>query len=413
MTEHDTPQYRSPLLSRPGAVAATGVDTGVALHYGNPVAEGRALSAGKGILDLSHQDVVLVAGPDRLTWLNSITSQNMLNIGADDGYELLVLDTKGHIEYAAAAADDGDTTWLMVESGRGEPLTAWLQSMQFAMRVEVSHVSDEWATIGVVSPEDFDDVITTLQDACEIAMDWLDPWPGITEGGTSYYPVADGSGTGGSGTDHPGAEHKWYRLVILRDELEDAVAGLEKDGFQLVGSWASEAERIAALRPRWGTEVDERTIAHELDWLRTAVHMDKGCYRGQETIARVHNLGRPPRRLVFLDIDGSQAILPEPGAEIYALPEGSAELGRPVGRVTSSSRHHELGHIALALIKRSVPVDQVLVIPVDSEMLTATQTEVVSQSGEPITRPAPRPETLREVGRRPGGGLAGMPGAFG
>ena len=79
----------------------------------------------------------------------------------------------------------------------------------------------------------------------------------------------------------------------------------------LAGIWAAEALRVAAWRPRLGFETDHRTIVHEVDWLRTAVHLHKGCYRGQETVARVHNLGRPPRRLVFLHLDGSGHVLPD------------------------------------------------------------------------------------------------------
>ena len=68
----------------------------------------------------------------------------------------------------------------------------------------------------------------------------------------------------------------------------------------------------------------------------------RGCYKGQETVARVHNLGRPPRRLVFLDIDGSEHTLPAVGSELFV--EGKA---RPVGRITSVALHHEAGPIAL------------------------------------------------------------------
>jgi folate-binding protein YgfZ len=124
----------------------------------------------------------------------------------------------------------------------------------------------------------------------------------------------------------------------------------------LAGTWASEALRVAAWRPRLGFETDHRTIAHEVDWLRTAVHLHKGCYRGQETIARVHNLGRPPRRLVFLHLDGSGHTLPERGGEVFADGE------RPVGLLTSVARHHEHGPIGLALVKRNVPVEAVLTV---------------------------------------------------
>ena len=74
----------------------------------------------------------------------------------------------------------------------------------------------------------------------------------------------------------------------------------------LAGTWAYEALRIAAGRPRLGLDTDHRTIPHELGWIETAVHLSKGCYRGQETVARVHNLGHPPRRLVRLHLDGAR-----------------------------------------------------------------------------------------------------------
>jgi folate-binding protein YgfZ len=126
-------------------------------------------------------------------------------------------------------------------------------------------------------------------------------------------------------------------------------------GWDLAGTWASEALRVAAWRPRLGFETDHRTIPHEVDWLRTAVHLQKGCYRGQETIARVHNLGRPPRRLVMLHLDGSVHQLPARGAEVK-----NGE--RTIGFVTTTARHHELGPIALALIKRSTPLDTELTV---------------------------------------------------
>ena len=96
----------------------------------------------------------------------------------------------------------------------------------------------------------------------------------------------------------------------------DRARGVRRRHGTLVGTWALEALRVAAWRPRLGHETDHRTIPHEVDWLRTAVHLTKGCYRGQETVARVHNLGRPPRRLVMLHLDGSGHGLPEQGADV-------------------------------------------------------------------------------------------------
>ena len=102
---------------------------------------------------------------------------------------------------------------------------------------------------------------------------------------------------------HP-APDLWH---VARSSCPRAdLAGSAGRGRRATGLWAYEALRVEARRPRLGFETDHRTIPHEVDWLRTAVHLQKGCYRGQETVARVHNLGRPPRRLVLLHLDGSR-----------------------------------------------------------------------------------------------------------
>jgi folate-binding protein YgfZ len=76
------------------------------------------------------------------------------------------------------------------------------------------------------------------------------------------------------------------------------------------GLWAFEALRIARGEPRLGLGTDHRTIPNEAGWIGTAVHLDKGCYRGQETVVRVHTLRRPPHRLTLLHLDGSDNLLP-------------------------------------------------------------------------------------------------------
>src|SRR5260370_19393757 len=139
--------------------------------------------------------------------------------------------------------------------------------------------------------------------------------------------------------------------VIVARERSPAVAEeLRARGAVLAGMWAYEALRIAARRPRFGLDTDHRTIPHEVGWIETAVHLSKGCYRGQETVARVQNLGHPPRRLVFLHLDGSEDALPAHGDPVELA-------GTRVGFVGSAARHYELGPIALGLIKRTVPVD--------------------------------------------------------
>lgn len=364
---------RSPLMARTGAVEGGGPDAGVALHYGNPVAEQRALVAGRGIVDLSQLGVVTVAGPDRISWLNTLSSQLLLELQPGQSSELLLLDPNGRIEHAAALVDDGEKAWLITEGANVPDLVAWLEKMRFMLRVEVA---DETAAVAVVGTygEGWLDVAAQRGHL----LTWRDPWPVTAPGATTYGPPDE---------DHPGRDLQAALGLVTRDQL---AATVDATGHRLAGTWAWEALRVERWRPRLGREVDERSIPHELDWLRTSVHLEKGCYRGQETVARVFNLGRPPRRLVMLHIDGSDHLLPEAGATVR---HGE----KTVGVLTTAVRHEELGPIALALIKRSVPTDATL----DVDGVAAAQEVIVPVSGEAQGRPATRPgQELRRQNRR-------------
>ena len=334
---------RSALLSRPGAVEGDGADAGVAAHYGNPMREQRLLVDGLAVVDLSHRGVVTVSGPDRLSWLHSITTQHLTGLPPLQSRESLVLSPKGHIEHDLHLVDDGETTWITTEPGTATALTAWLATMRFMLRVDVHDVSDDWAVVGESS---------SAEALPGEHLAWRDPWPGLV-GDTAAYGPDEG---------HPARGRAWREVIVPRDELEQHVGDRP-----LAGTWALEALRVAAWRPRLGHETDYRTIPHEVDWLRTAVHLHKGCYRGQETVARVHNLGRPPRRLVMLHLDGSANVLPAVGSDVMA---GE----KKVGQITTSARHYELGPIALALVKRSLAADAALL----AEGVDAAQEVIVA-----------------------------------
>lgn len=311
---------RSPLLDLPGAVEADGLDAGVAAHYGSDLREQRALVAGKGFVDRSNRDVVTITGPDRLTWLHAITSQYFEGLRPGTSTTALLLSPTGHVEHAMYGVDDGETFWLHTEPGAAAPLVEWLQKMVFMSRVEIKDVTAEYAIV------------------------WR-PGAAPTEG-----PLTR------SGEDSLGG----HEVFLPRQELS-ALEG------PAAGVWAYEALRIEAGAPRLGLDMDERAIPNELGWLGVGVHLDKGCYRGQETVARVHNLGRPPRRLVRLHLDGSVDHLPAHG---YAVRVGEKQ----VGFIGSAARHHEYGPIALALIKRNVDPEAVLeVVAEDQPTVTATQ----------------------------------------
>ncbi|HEY8479114.1 MAG TPA: folate-binding protein [Spirillospora sp.] len=295
----------SPLLQTPGAVAADAPDQDIAAHYGDPFREQRALEDGAAFVDRGNRGVVRISGQDRLSWLHNLLSQHLNELKPFTPTEALLLDANGRIENHLFLIDDGEAVWAHVEPGAAAPLVDFLDRMRFMLRVEVEDVSDAHAVVtgpGPAGPE-------------ELA------WPDV------------------AGT---------VTRIVPRGDLPSADA---PDGPRPAGIWAYEALRIAEHRPRFGLDTDERTIPHEAGYVETAVHLNKGCYRGQETVARVHNLGRPPRRLVFLHLDGSVDRLPKHGDPVE-IPGG-----RSVGFVGSAARHYELGPIALALVKRTVPVD--------------------------------------------------------
>jgi tRNA-modifying protein YgfZ len=305
----------SPLLAEPGAVPAQGPDAGVAAYYTDPLAEQRGIAASWGVVDTSHRDVIRITGPDRLSWLHSLTTQQLEQLEPGGSAEALVLSPQGHVEHFLSLADDGQATWIWVEPGTGPALVEFLTSMRFMLRVEPEDVTADYAVLDLLGP----------------AADGARATAAVARM-TTLFAIS---------------------VVIPRERIADQVAELRAAGATLGGSWAHEALRIAARRPRMGVDTDHRAIPHEMGWIDTAVHLTKGCYRGQETVARVHNLGHPPRRLVLLHLDGSEDRLPAHGDPVTLD-------GAEVGFTGSAARHYELGPIGLALVKRTVPVDATL-----------------------------------------------------
>jgi folate-binding protein YgfZ len=280
-----------------------GPDKGAIWHFGEPAKEQRALDEGKAWADLSHLSVVAVSGDDRLKWLHDLTTQYLTDFTAGVWTTALILDPQGHVEYQFNLVDDGATTWLVLDPAFAESLISYLNKMRFMLRVEVRDATAEYA------------VMRAPGAATEI-------------GG----PFA----------------------LVPRAELDDMKAAFSATATQ-VGTWVLDAERVAAGRPRHGIDTDGKAIPNELGVLHGAVHMNKGCYRGQETVAKVYNLGKPPRRLVMLHLDGHAVVMPPSGTPVM---NGDVQ----VGFLGTVARHHELGPIALALIKRNTPVDAHLTV---------------------------------------------------
>jgi len=280
-----------------------GPDKGAIWHFGEPNKEQRALLEGKAWADLSHLAIVAVSGEDRLKWLHDLTTQHLLEFQMGNWTSALILDPQGHVEYQFSLVDDGTTTFIVLDPQFAEKLITYLNKMRFMLKVEVRDASSEFAVLRA---------------------------PGVANqvGG----PFA----------------------LVPRAELDEMKAAFDANATQ-VGTWALDAERVAAGRPRHGFDTDAKSIPNELGVIHGAVHMNKGCYRGQETVAKVYNLGKPPRRLVMLHLDGHAVVMPPTGTPVM---NGEVQ----VGFLGTVARHHELGPIALAIVKRNTPVDAELTV---------------------------------------------------
>ena len=394
---------------------------GATPHFGDPSGEQWALEAGRALVRRPDLAVISVEGADRLTWLTSLASQIVTGLVPGASRELLILSPEGRVEHWAGASDDGEALHLIVERADLSGFVAFLDSMRFALRVSVAE-RDVAVFSSVRAGANTPEAVAALPGHL---WTWEDPWPGVVEGGAAYF----------QGERHPGVRTPMMFHVVSRDaadEFEAAwLAGGAASGAaeahaapssappgarsstpspaggkrRRAGYLAWEAMRIATWKPRLGRETDARAIPPEVDWLRSAVHTTKGCYRGQETIARVINLGRPPRRLTYLQLDGSRGDLPAPGTPITVG-------GRQVGVITSSARHADEGPIALALIARAVPVSTVF----DIDGVAAAQEEIVPVHGKSSVSPQTRPgaDLSREAGQRGGStGFGGLGSALG
>lgn len=316
-------------MTRGVPVPAGDIDEGVAWHYGDPHAEQRLLASGRGVVDLSHFDVVTVSGPDRLSWLHALTTQHVEGLTEGSSALALILSPHGHVEFELHLVDDGVTTWIITQPGTAAALVAYFESMKFMTRLDIA---DRTADVAVVWEP--------VMDRDPEHPTWVEP---VDFAGTGR--VDAGSDRGGSADKYvPSRPHGFpgREVILPRPDLADHVAS------EPAGTWAWNALRVAAAVPRAGRETDHRTLPHEVGWIGPAVHLAKGCYRGQEAVARVHNLGRPPRRLALAHLDGSEEVLPTHGDPVFLD-------GVEVGWVGTAARHYELGPIATVVVKRSVP----------------------------------------------------------
>ena len=319
-------------------------------HFGNPLAEQRKLAQGQAIVLREDMGIIEVAGEEAKKWLHSLTSQNILNLKSGESTESLLLTPTGHIEFQLKIIATDTSCLIITSQAAVEPLTAWLQKMVFRTKVSISTpnylVVGAFADLGLIAP-------------C-----WVDGFSKDPVGSVRY------------AAERARFSYREYLLANLPD--------LERAGLM-----AYEALRVAAGRPEI-SDIDEKSLPHEFDWLSSAVHLSKGCYRGQEAVAKVHNLGHPPRRLIILHLEQGD-VLANPGEPVFYG-------DREVGKVLAAALHYELGSIALALVSRVTPYLDLSIQTGENRYLATQQVLVPHDAGKAAN--LPRPAAFKLSGRK-------------
>jgi folate-binding protein YgfZ len=245
------------------------------------------------------RDYVAVTGPEAVAYLERMVSNEVATLEIGEARQALLLTPKARIVAPLVVLRRGhEDVLLLTEPGLGEVLRTTLLRMR-------------------------------LRANCSIEIE------------EHRSTILLGVGEGGIPTD----DHGIPAVELLDvDPPDDALA---------VSSDELERLRIRAGVPRWGHELDERVLPAEAGLETRAISFTKGCYPGQEPVARLHYRGHPNRTLRVVALDRGE------------LPERDATLsldGKDAGRITSSALDPELGIVALAYVRREVPADGVLTL---------------------------------------------------
>ncbi len=283
-------------------------------------AQYRQLREECGMLDRSGRGKLLVSGPDAVEYLQGQLTNDLEALGADEGCYAALLDRKGHLQADMRVLHlSTGGIWLDLEPAPTPAVVSHLRTYSIGREVEIEDVTDSWAILSLIGPR-----------------------------------AAALSGFEGLGPEHAQRFREWEGVEVLAVATQlgvDLIARAEQAatlrelitaaGAVEVSEDAAEIVRIESGTPRFGAEMSGETMPAEAGIVEAAVSFTKGCYIGQEPVARLHYKGRPNRHLRGLELSGPAA----PGSELL--------LGeKPVGRIGSSCVSPARGPIALAIVRR-------------------------------------------------------------
>ncbi len=321
---------RSPLATAvPGTAWTEYTDWELPAHYGDPEVEYRAAREGAVLRDASHWSRLSFTGRDHLDFLHRMTTNHLRGLETGAGLEAVFTDNRGRILELGTFYRAGETTLAVLSSGGRQTIPTWLDRYIFAEQIAIEDLTLETAMFEVLGPQAAALVAQVLgKDLNSVADHYLlnDPH---TEG--VWMARLDRFGHAGLRTMGPAEQ--------LRPLWESLGAG----GAQPLGEEAWEMLRVEAGLPLQGRELGEEHNPWEANLGRT-VHMNKGCYIGQEVIARLDTYDKVKQRLMGLELP--EGPLPVAGTVLRA---GNAEAGR----LTSAVRiPGQPGGIGLAYVRR-------------------------------------------------------------
>jgi folate-binding protein YgfZ len=289
-------------------------------------AQYRALREEAGLLERSGRGKLLVRGPDAAEFLQGQLTNDIEALGSGTGCYAALLDRKGHLRadmrvlhLDTAEPNDVGGIWIDTEPETTEALRSHLEMYKIGREVELADESEDWAIFSLIGPS-----------AYEVAG----TGPLSPEHAQRYYQ-RDGVQVLAVGTD------LGVDLIARRGSAGQLREGLLASGAAAVSEEAAEIVRVESGRPRFGRDMTSATIPAEAGIDERAVSFTKGCYIGQETVARLHYKGKPNRHLRGLRLSA-----PASAGEELTL-EGKA-VGE-IGTFCISPAH---GPIALAIVRR-------------------------------------------------------------
>lgn len=306
-----------------------------------------ALRRGAALLDAPHRGTLRATGADRLDFLNRMVSHEVGTLKSGETQRAFLTNRKGRVQADLTVAALEAAVIIDLDIHQAIPVMTSLDAMLFGEDMRLDDLSDSHHHLSVHGPLTPDVLMTACGDP-----DMTLPVDGVATleiDGVNVVAIMHRQ------FDLPSAElimpvadapRVWDFLIAADDVLADG-----KRRVRPIGWYAWNILRIEAGQPVMNIDFDPSHLPHETGLLADRVSFTKGCYPGQEVVARMQHLGKPKQQVVALRIEGDE--LPVSGSQVFEDGDNDVALGDPIGVVTSSTLSPMLAAtpIAMAMIR--------------------------------------------------------------